>query len=70
VKLFCDECENTTEFDKVRTIARYDAVSGTFLNVQVNINSKNPPPEPDTYIICRDCGNLNVSEIEEEEDEK
>ena len=58
IELFCDNCENADDFEKVRVIEVY--------------NPKNRSFEPTTddiiYIRCRRCGNVNPIEIEEDED--
>lgn len=60
--LFCDSCENTTEFDRLKVIGIFDAETGIF---------KDPSTKPEIYIRCRNCGDVEPLETEkEDEDEK
>jgi len=57
VNLFCDYCENHTEFDKVKVIERYDKKTKTF---------KKLTTEEEVYIVCSQCGTTDVIELDKE----
>lgn len=59
IELFCDNCENSTEFEKVRVIEEYDSKSGDF---KLTIDDT-------VYIRCKICGNINPIEVEKEDKE-
>ena len=58
IKLFCDQCENTTEFERLKVIGIYDAETETF---------KDPSTKPEIYIRCTNCGDVDPIVVEEEE---
>lgn len=56
IKLFCDSCANTENFEKVRVIEVYDPKNKGFELTTDDI----------IYIRCKHCGNIDPIEMEEE----
>ena len=57
--LFCDTCENSTDFERLKVVGEFDAETGQF---------NDPTKEPVIYIRCMHCGSVEPYETEKEEE--
>ena len=55
--LFCDTCENTTDFERLKVIGEFDAKTHQF---------NKPMKKPVIYIRCMHCGSVEPFETREE----
>lgn len=58
IKLFCDRCENSDDFEKVQIIEKYDSKQMCF----------KPVKEGTTYIRCNQCGDVDPLEVGDEKE--